>query len=146
MLNTFVKNITVSTATEGKKITVKTGKIETEHQKNETIAYYEDAYGIYHSITSRDIFMFLQKKPNLVVSPEGVLVFYTDKNILCTLDCESCLEIKINESKGDLQTIDIFEDFIEIVYDDGEEIYAFEITFDFDFTSSFPVIPVITRI
>ena len=146
MLNTFIKNITVSTATDGKKVTVKTGKIESEVLKNETIAYYEDAYEIYHSITNRDIFMLLLKKPNLVVSPEGVLVFYTEKSILCTLDCESCLEIKINESKGNINTIDVFDDFIEVVYDDDDEIYAFEINFDFDFNSSFPVIPVITRI
>lgn len=72
----------------GKRISLNSGKMESEITDCDTVAYYEDNIGNCRAIDQYDIFRLLFKKPHLVVSPEGVLIFYTDNKILATIDCQ----------------------------------------------------------
>lgn len=87
-LNSFVLNIVVSTGVDGKRYSVGSGKMEEEPIGFDTITYYEDPFGIKHQIIQYDICKFLLKRPKLVVSEEGILVFYTEDEILATTDCQ----------------------------------------------------------
>ena len=87
-LNSFVMTITVSEAMYGKHFYVNSGEVITTITGIDKVAYYEDNFGVCHTIMQEDIFNLLIQKPKLVVSSEGVLIFYTDKKILVTVDCQ----------------------------------------------------------
>ncbi len=87
-LNSFVMTISVSKAMYGKRFSVSAGKVKEEKKGIDDVVYYEDNLGVYHSIIQKDIVDFLIQKPKLVVSSEGLLIFYTNKMILATVDCQ----------------------------------------------------------
>lgn len=86
-LNTFIESISVSIADYGKKVSVGTGKVVEKLCSMDAVVYYTDRIGIKHAVVQNDIIKFLLKKPKLLVSTDGVLVFYTAKEILATIDC-----------------------------------------------------------
>lgn len=85
-LNAFVESVTVSIAMNGKSYSIATGKMVEQLADTTVVAYFTDNVGRNNSIVVYDIIRFLFKKPNLVVSSDGMLVFYTDKDILVTND------------------------------------------------------------
>ena len=85
-INAFIKSITVSTVNSGIAFSFY-GDIHCEYADFQTMAYFTDNLGRNIAIPHYDIARILLKKPNLVVSNEGLLIFYTENEILVTLDC-----------------------------------------------------------
>ena len=94
-LNTFVKSVTVSTGVNGRCVSA-FGQSELTPSKYETLFYYEDSFGLCHSIVDDEVCKFLLTKPRLMVSPEGALVFFTKKDILATIDCQHFTKLVSN--------------------------------------------------
>ncbi len=125
-LNSFVLNITVSTGECGKRYSVDSGKMKEEPIGFDTIAYYEDPVGIKHQIIQYDICKFLLKKPKLVVSEEGVLVFYTEDAILATTDCQQYAWVRwddIIENCTSIENIIAYKEYCEVTLIEGEDVY-----------------------
>ena len=143
-LNSFVKSVTVSTVTNGKRFSIATGILDEKGLKNDTIVYFEDTKGLFHSVTQSDIFNFLAKKPYLIVSPEGVLVFYTTKSILCILDFNHCLHIdinKINSGFAKISGVEFLGESLEVILENGSNQIAYKLVFKVDCLGSNPIIP-----
>lgn len=125
-LNSFVLNITVSTGIIGKKFSVSSGKMKEEIINFDTIVYYEDPVGIKHEIIQYDICKFLLKKPKLVVSEEGVLVFFTEDEILATTDCQQYAWVRwddIIENCTTIENIIAYQEYCEVTLIEGEDVY-----------------------
>lgn len=86
-LNTCIESITVATV-NGNQISVELGKAKTEILEHETLCWYTTPLGDNRIICNNDIFELLLHKPNLLISAEGVLIFYTSKDMIATTDCE----------------------------------------------------------
>lgn len=139
-LNSFVKSITVSTALYGKKASFCTGKLSRENTSDNTVAYYTDRTGINQAILQHDIYCFLLQKPKLVVSPEGVLVFFTDKHIIATINCnDSYYWIDgnvISVGNKTIKDIEVCDEYCKVILLDNEKVeYNFSLKFDFDVSS-----------
>ena len=139
-LNSFVESITVSTALYGKKAGFGSGKLDCENTDYDTVVYYTDHAGINHAIIQHDLCWFLLQKPNLVVSPEGVLVFFTDKEIIATVGCNNgyywisgnVIDIKDKT----IENIEVCDDYCKVILlDDNESEVCFSLKFDFDVTT-----------
>lgn len=139
-LNSFVESITVSAALYGKRASFGCGKLSCENTDSDVVVYFTDHAGINHAIIQHDIFWFLLQKPKLVVSPEGVLVFFTDKEIIATLGCNNgyhWLNGHIIDVEGQIiKNIEVCEDYCKVtLLDDKEVEHSFSLQFDFDGTS-----------
>lgn len=124
-LNSFVLNIAVSKGVNGKRYSVGSGKMEEEPIESDTIAYYEDPVGIKHQIIQYDICEFLRKRPKLVVSEEGVLVFYTEDEILATTDCQQYAWVRWDdtiENCTSIENIIAYKEYCEVTLIEGEYI------------------------
>lgn len=174
-LNSFVKKICVSTVRNGKKVFIDSNcfmkQAETREEDDfcSVVVYYEDNIGESHLVIQNEIYEFLLKRPNLVVSPEGMLVFYTDKQIFVTLDCFhyywiNTWTIEIDEDTT-IDSIYVDENqSLKIVLKakkmtnilDGEELpcniveeeieTVYKLEFEFDFTERIPIKPKATKI
>ncbi len=139
-LNSFIESITVSTACYGKKAWFGTGKLSCENTDYDTVVYYTDHAGINHAIIQHDICWFLLQKPNLVVSPEGVLVFFTDKQIIATVDCNNSyhwIDGHVIDVEGKtIKNIEVCDDYCKVtLLDDKKAEHCFSLKFDLDATS-----------
>lgn len=139
-LNSFVESITVSAALYGKRAGFGSGKLNCENTDYDVVVYYTDHAGINHAIIQHDICWFLLQKPKLVVSPEGVLVFFTDKEIIATLGCNNSYhwisENVINVEGRTIKNIEVCEDYCKVILlDDNKVEHSFSLKFDFDGTS-----------
>ena len=138
-LNTFVKSITVSSVMHGKKFSVSTGRITEEKKDLKTVVYYEDNIGRRYAVPQYDIIKFLLKKPYLVVSSEGILIFFTKSDIIATIDCEHYAWIKGMSEIYDMHDIDFVEvhkDYCLICLAKGEDVHFYKLSFDIDMTDS----------
>lgn len=125
-LNSFVLNIAVSIGVDGKRFSVGSGKIEEELIGIDIIAYYEDPNGIKHEITQYSICRFLLKRPKLVVSEEGVLVFYTEDEILATTDCQQYVWVHWDdtiENCTSIENIIAYKEYCEVTLIEGKDVY-----------------------
>lgn len=86
-LNGFITSVTVSTVMNGVHFSLKKRKMKHEFTGVETVAYFEDSIGRLTEIPTYDIYRILMKKPNLVVSSDGLLIFFTKEECIATLDC-----------------------------------------------------------
>ncbi len=86
-LNTFINSVTVSTVMNGIHFSLKKREMKGKYTGEKTVAYFEDSIGRLNEIPVYDIQRILMKKPNLVVSSDGILVFYTAKECIATIDC-----------------------------------------------------------
>ena len=156
-LNAFVRCIHLSIADAGKEWCIKKeDSFDSNYVNESVIAYYEDNYGNRKMIEQRELISFLFRKPELVVSPEGVLVFYTNKDILATLDMDHY--IYINDA-------DILQDGFNIVQckvnNEGLTIHimdnndgvlmsrsagTYRLNFSFDFTECEPIHYTLTKV
>lgn len=139
-LNCFIESITVSTACYGKKAWFGSGKLSCENTDYDTVVYYTDHAGINHAIIQQDICWFLLQKPNLVVSPEGVLVFFTDKQIIATVDCNNSYHWinghVIDVGVKTIKNIEVCDDYCKVILlDDNKAEHCFSLKFDLDATS-----------
>ena len=144
-LNSFIESITVSTALEGKKAWFGSGKLTSEVVGCDTVVYYKDHAGINHAIIKHDIYCFLLQKPKLVVSPEGVLLFFTDKQIIATVDCNHYHWIDghiIDVEEETIKDIEVCEDYCKVILIDDEKVeHCFSLKFDFDISAHQMIYP-----
>lgn len=126
-LNAFIESITVSTASYGKRFSLHKREMVEEYTGPDTVVYFTDNTNRKIVIQQHDIFYFLLKKPELVITVEGFLVFYTEKEILITNDCDhyawSGVEIDTDGSKKITELK---------AYDDGECCVTVVDTEDYD--------------
>lgn len=125
-LNSFILNIVVAICVEGQKYSFYSEGIEKEPIDFDAIEYYEDPVGIRHQIVQYDICKFLLKKPNLVVSEEGVLVFYTEDEILATTDLNQYAWVRWDdaiEGCTSIENITAYKEYCEITLIEGEDVY-----------------------
>ena len=139
-LNSFIESITVSTVRYGKKAWFGSGKLSCENTDYDVVAYYTDHAGINHAIIQNDICWFLLQKPNLVVSPEGVLVFFTDKQIIATVSCNNSYHwisgYAIDVEGKTIKNIEVCDDYCKVILLDDKKVeHCFSLKFDFDVTS-----------
>ena len=81
-LNAFIKSITVSKVDFGKCFSLSYKRdMKAEDTGPNTVAYFTDNTGRVIAIQQYDILRFLQNKPDLVISNEGLLIFFTEKEI-----------------------------------------------------------------
>lgn len=146
-LNSFIETITVSTALAGKKISANAEVIDTDY---DTVIYFRDHWGTNYEITHNSIREFLIKKPNLVVSPEGMLIFFTDKQILATFDCNHCYFISeyfIKVGYASIKGIEVCKDFSKVtLIDDKKHEKNFSLKFDFDITEIQMICPKVSEL
>lgn len=144
-LNSFIESITVSVVGIGRRSLFNKFDVESFVEPN-VVAYYTDHFGVNHVIDYDGLYRLLLQKPNLVVSPEGVLIFFTDKEIIATLNCNDCIyyisEQFINLKNKTVNDIVVGKNYCKIVVlsKKGKEIY-FRLNFDFDFTSYQMLVP-----
>lgn len=132
-LNSFVKSIHLSIADAGIQYSLSSSNsFNAKYIGEDVVAYFIDNHDNLISINENDIIKFLFQKPNLLVSPEGILVFYTDKEIVTTLDMEHYSWIRFPEScpEGTFISDGIVDDS-GIVFDIGKDRYWLELYFDF---------------
>ena len=119
-LNRFVESITVAVIS-GTRLTFdeKFGAIE-EILDDETVAYITNPFNVSTEIYYHDLCKLLYQKPELTVTNEGVLLFYTPTTLFATLDCKSGNIMGVEELADaiDLQHV---EEIVSIkVDDDGD--------------------------
>lgn len=127
-LNSFILSITVSECVGGKRFSVSSGKLVEESIDSDTIAYYEDPVGVRHHIIQYDICKFLLKKPKLVVSEEGVLVFYTEDEILATTDCQQYAWVRWDDFVKNctaIEEIQAYQEFCKVTLLEGQDTFSF---------------------
>ena len=149
-LNSFVESITVSFVQRGKKFEHVSEKTHTKRVKADVVVYYTDHFGINHSIFQNDINQLLLEKANLVVSPEGVLVFFTDKKIIATLACNNgyywISEHFIDVEGKTVKDIKVRKNYCKVILLDKEGVkHNFKLKFDFDLASYQVLIPKVSK-
>lgn len=141
-LNSFVKRISVSVVKDCRKFTLGVGEFVSESVDSEVVVYYEDNFGECHMIFQKELYDFLRNTPKLVVSPEGVLVFYTTKEIIATMDCNHYIYVNL-EMDDDEVIHDIavhFNNSLKIIlrnYTTNEQRNPF-LKFEFSLVSKIP--------
>lgn len=105
-LNSFVETITVSA-------------INSDEFGPEIKVYFTDTIGRKMEIPQHDIFTFLLKKPKITVSAEGLLLFYTNKEVLVTLDCNHYAWVRVNTEKAQISRILSDGELASIIKTDG---------------------------
>ena len=108
-LNNFIESIYVSVCDLGMKYELEKGKMESSFIGNEAIAYYTDIFGRDIIIDQYDIRRFLLKKPKLTISKEGLLIFYTQREILVTLDCDHYAWVDIDTESKPIDSIELID-------------------------------------
>lgn len=142
-LNGFVHDITVSLVS-GTRLEFDAHKAKEEVFGHKILERVTNQYGVSTEIYWDPLYNLLLRKPNLTVTNEGVLLFYTEDRIIATLDCNCGNLVGV---KGDLQValenykiteikeITVAEDgsnVIKFSTSDGEEVeYKLSVLFDF---------------
>lgn len=153
-LNTFIESIMVSTANFGKRFSLNKRDMEWEYTGLDTVAYFTDNIGRRTIIPCRDISRFLLKKPNLVISNEGLLVFFTEKAILATSDCEHYAWVHdIDTENGKIIGIEVYEDCCIVNLEDNENHdesgnsmkYSYKLQFIIDMVDHGMIKPEVTK-
>ena len=152
-LNSFIEKIIVSSADYGTCFSIATGKMQERKIGLKTVVYFKDNIGGYYAVPQHDIIKLLLKKPKLIVSKEGLLVFYTQDEILATSDCLHYAWIHdIDTEHAVITDIRAFEDYCKVYLNDtvkhGEYPpirYEYKINFNIDMTDSGMIIPTVSH-
>jgi hypothetical protein len=153
-LNAFIESITVSTADLGKHFWLERNDMKWEYTGPDTVAYFTDNTGRVIAIQQNDIFRFLLNKPNLVISNEGLLIFFTEKSILVTVDCEHYAWVHdVDTKNGEITSIDVYEEYCIVNLEnrenhdeDGNPMkYSYTLQFVVDMIDHGMITPEITK-
>lgn len=153
-LNSFIESITVSTADLGKRFSLNKREMEWEYTGPDTVAYFTDNIGRSTIIPCYDIARILLKKPNLVISNEGLLVFFTEKTILATNDCEHYAWVNdVDTENGKITSIDVYDEYCIVNLEDSENHdkngnhmkYSYKLQFIVDMVDHGMITPVVTK-
>ena len=142
-LNSYIKEIVLSVVDAGREYFLgSTSKLDAEDIGKDTVAYYKDNKDEIHLIKDEEIFKFLFKRPDLVVTSEGMLVFYAENTILVTFDMKNYHWIKPTDFLSNEWEISgvVMEDrkcFITVRSD--KKVRKYQLMFSFDFTKSNPI-------
>ena len=149
-LNAFIESITVSTVDYGRRFYLDKRNMSFENENQLTIAYYTDNIGRNYEIIQYDVSRFLMKKPKLVVSPEGVLVFYNDKYILATVDCNNYAWVDLKIPDAEICEIESLDDYCKItIYNpDGKvaDKESFKLQFSINMLAHIMIKPVLKKL
>lgn len=149
-LNSFIEKITVSTALNGKNAWFGPVELTWKDTDCDTVVYYTDHVGINHTVMQYDIYCFLLKRPKLVVSPEGVLLFFTGKQIIATVDCNQYHWIDwhvIDVKEKTIKDIEVWDDYCKVILIDDKEVeQCFSLKFDFDISAHHMIQPKATEL
>ena len=142
-LNSFIESITVSN------VFPKTSSCN-EKIDDEILVYYTDNTGIRRSVMQYDICEFLIKRPRIVVSPEGMLIFFTENQIIATIDCDHYLWIdghEINLRGKTIKAIEVYEEYTKIILVNKKGMeYNFSLKFDFDMAAHQMICPKVFKL
>lgn len=144
-LNSFVESVRLSIADAGKRYYFdEFGVMHGKYTGEDIIAYYVDTVGDNHVIEQNDIVRFLFQKPQLAVSPDGMLVFYTEKKMLATLDLYHYCWIDdpiLFDNNIIIKEITVTDNGceIDVVTDTDKKQSKYQLNFEFDFTQYNPI-------
>lgn len=106
-LNRFVESITVAIVS-GKRLTFdEKCTAKEEIVDDEVVAYITNPFNVSTEIYYNDLGKLLYQKPELTVTDEGVLLFYTPTTLFATLDCKSGNIIRVDELAAAVANEDI---------------------------------------
>lgn len=154
-LNGFIESITVSTVDYGMRFSLKKRKMKGKIAGGETVAYFVNNIGECIAVPQEDVYKILLKKPQLTVTSKGMLVFYTDKDILATIDCNHYAWVNIFvEENYDIVSIEDCGDgtcIVHLVQTDNEyyeepKQQKYKVKFDIDLTDRGMIRPDISKI
>ncbi|MBQ3409346.1 MAG: hypothetical protein IJH12_09105 [Clostridia bacterium] len=145
-LNAFVKRITVSALVNGRRagFSAASEKTESEIVEKDMVVYYENNFGLCSAVIQEDIFQLLIKKPKLVVSPEGVLIFFNDREILATVDGYHYYWINSNVIDVDdkrVVDIEVHDDYCKVILTKDGANEEFKLKFGIDMTAHIMILP-----
>ena len=96
-LNRFVERISVGIAS-GRRLSFDDEfEAMNEMIDDEVVAYITDPCNVSTEIYYYDLCKLLYQKPELIVTNEGVLIFYTPTTLFATLDCKSGNHVGVEE-------------------------------------------------
>ena len=153
-LNSFIRSITVSTADRGKRFSLNKRNMEWEYTGPDTVAYFTKNTGERIAILQYDIFRFLLRKPNLVISNEGLMVFFTKREIWVTCDCDQYAWVHgIDTNNGIIKDIDVCDEYCTVNLEDtknndedGNPLqYSYKLQFIVDMIDSGMIKPKATK-
>lgn len=125
VLNYFIESITVAIVS-GKNLSFDERFTPKEEViDDEVIAYITNPFGASTKIYNFDLVKLLYQKPDLTVTKEGVLLFYTPTSIFATLDCLSCNIVSVDELSEEIKNYDI-SSISSIVADSDSTQICFE--------------------
>lgn len=129
-LNTFVKSITVANIKKGKRSFLEYGFVLEEPFYKKEVFYYEDNNGTKRIIREKEICNFLKEKPELIISPDGLLIFYTKEKILATMNFEQFMWVR--EKLAGIRTTDVIKaiysrrNYLKVVVNSGRNAELYE--------------------
>lgn len=94
-LNPFVKEIRVAEVKHGRKIALYGTSIQTFSVKEARIAYYETIGNEKRGVKPYPLQEFLLDIPELFLTKEGILIFYSEKKMIATVDLEHFARIEV---------------------------------------------------
>lgn len=157
-INAFVEKIVVSTADLGKRFSLKKWKMKEEFTGPDTVAYFEDSFGRNIVIDTYDVSQILFKKPKAVLSSEGIIIFFTEREILATTNCEHYAWVNdIDTENAKIKSIGVCNGYCIVNLqsteetdenDDGEKVVSecsYKLQFDIDMLSRGLIIPKVTN-
>ena len=145
-LNAFIKSITVAKATTVLEFQYEDTKgVFTGKNEESRIVYCETKNNLFFAISQLNVIQIVNEIPNLVVSSEGVLLFYTENEILATSDCNQYVIITngIIDLKGrKVKNITLGVKGCAVHFIDQEnKVYAYSLTFSFDMALNNVIVP-----
>lgn len=124
-LNRFVESITVAIVS-GKKVSFgKKCMTQEDIIEDEVIAYITTPENVSTAICNDDLCKMLYLKPELTVSPEGVLLFYTPTTLYATIDCVWGNIVDVEELAEAVKNEDITSISNISIADDGSTVIKF---------------------
>lgn len=125
-LNRFVESITVAVVSGTKLTFDERFAPKKEIVDDEVVAYITNPFNVSTEIYYHDLCKLLYEKPELTVTDEGVLLFYTPTTLFATLDCKSGNIMGVEELAGAIELKDVSEISSITVDDDGDNIITFK--------------------
>ena len=148
-LNSYVQSIVVAEVEENtyQSVSYAHGRLyQEEYEVGESIVvYYRPWSGLDYGVLIQGIYDILCELPELVISKEGILVFYTEREILATADMIQYFYVTSFFNNDRIKRIESIEDCIDYLCihleDKSGERYRFRLDFDLDLSQHAMITP-----
>lgn len=144
-INSFCQSITAMIVDDAYKISCSETRFSVRQvEKGTIIVYYTDNNGYNHIIESQALREILFKRPNMVVTDKGIMIFYTKTEMIGTIDCNDVFKFRFDIEDVEIlsvknQTNENDKDYIEITINGNGNVCAIELTFpQIDFSGEVP--------